>query len=71
MKPSDCFGIALFAGFGLWWAIFPGNVIRFYNWFHRGQIKPLPARAANVVRVVGIAWIVLIFIVEFSTFARH
>ena len=56
MNPSDIGAIALFGGFGLWWVLLPDSVVRFYRWFHRGQVKmPTPL----IIRFIGIAWLIL------------
>ena len=65
MRADDYVGLALSVGFGLWWALFPENVIRFYTRFPRGKLwlykgkvsvpKPL------VVRMIGVLWIALVF----------
>jgi hypothetical protein len=59
MNSSDAVGIALFSSFGLWWAISPQSVIRFYTWFHRGKISRWSPKPA-AVRIVGIQWVALI-----------
>jgi len=64
MKPQDYIGLIVFVGFGLWWVLFPNNVIRFYNWFHRRKIL-MPARPA-VVRIAGLLWIALVLAVMVS-----
>jgi hypothetical protein len=50
MNPSDIGAIALFGGFGLWWVLLPDSVVRFYRWFHRGQVK-MPTPLA--IRFIG------------------
>ncbi len=54
MKRDDYIGLVLCVGFGLWWALFPNSVIKFYTWFHHGRVS-LPKQSA--VRVVGVLWI--------------
>ena len=50
-----------FAGFGIWWAIFPKSVIKFYTWFHKGKVKmPKP----NVIRIIGIAWTIFFIVIS-------
>ena len=47
MKTENYLGLTLSVGFGLWWALFPNGVIRFYEWFHRRKMstpKPLAIR---------------------------
>jgi succinate-acetate transporter protein len=60
MKLSDHFAIAALVSFGLWWLIFPGSVIKFYRWFHRGRVAT--GRPAGI-RLAGLAWIVLVIFV--------
>jgi hypothetical protein len=67
MKPSDYLGFALSVGFGLWWAVFPRSVVSFYTWFHRGRVK-MPG--IFLVRLVGVLWILMVFIVTVISFRR-
>ena len=60
MKPSDYIGFAAAFGFGLWWLGFPGSVISFYAWFHRGRVV-MPKTSG--VRVTGAIWVVLVAVV--------
>jgi succinate-acetate transporter protein len=39
VRASDVVGFTAFAGFGLWWILFPTSVIRLYAWFHRGKAR--------------------------------
>ena len=68
MKISDYFGFCVFAGFGVWWLLFPNSVIRFYRWFHRGQVK-LPAPFG--VRLAGALWIALMSAVMLMELAKR
>jgi len=61
MNLSDYIALILFAGFGLWWLLFPNSVIRFYTWFHRGRIS-IP-RNLMIIRVAGGLWIALVLVV--------
>jgi succinate-acetate transporter protein len=63
MSTSDIFGFTLFVSFGLWWAVFPRSVVRFYTWFHKGKMK-MPRLAA--IRVIGAAWIVLVSVITLT-----
>jgi succinate-acetate transporter protein len=62
IQVQDIVGLVVFVSFGLWWVFFPGNVIRFYTWLHRGKgIDPKPfgvrlAGALWVLLVVAVAW---------------
>jgi hypothetical protein len=63
MSTSDLAGFVLYLSFGLWWLLFPNSVIRLCAWLLRGKapsLKPL------VVRLIGLAWIVLFCVVIFS-----
>ncbi|MGA3371375.1 MAG: hypothetical protein ABSC48_06385 [Terracidiphilus sp.] len=67
MSASDIVGCSLFSSFGLWWFVAPKSVIRFYTWFHRGQIAKLAKAgkyigepAPAMIRVLGLIWIVLV-----------
>jgi len=57
MKLSDCIGLGMCVGFGLWWVLLPNSVVRFYTWFHHGRVK-LPR--VSTVRLVGGLWIALV-----------
>jgi len=61
LKLSDYLWFALILGFGLWWAVFPQSVVNFYTRLHRGRVK-MPG--IFVVRLVGVFWMLLMFIVE-------
>ena len=65
MQLSDYFGMSLFVGFGLWWALFPKSVIRFYTSFlrRRATLRPSRLPTPTVVRVLGSLWIVLVLVV--------
>jgi hypothetical protein len=53
--PSDYLGLVLFGGFGLWLAMFPNNVIRFYRgWFNARMGSP------SKIRLIGVAWIIFV-----------
>jgi len=60
MNQDGLVGLAMFAGFGIWWVIWPGSVIRLYTWLHKGQVR-LPR--ALVIRVVGLGWAVFVAII--------
>jgi hypothetical protein len=65
MKTENYLGLTLSVGFGLWWALFPNGVIRFYEWFHRRKMstpKPL------AIRIVGVLWIALVLTVVLYKF---
>ena len=55
----------IFGGFGLWWALFPNSVIRFYKWFHNGKVKMASPKA---IRIIGIIWTV--FFIVLSNFSK-
>src|ERR1035437_734739 len=57
MNNSDIVGFVLFSSFGLWWIIAPQSVIRFYTWFHRGKLSPMPT--PTVIRIIGLLVVVL------------
>jgi tellurite resistance protein TehA-like permease len=57
MSTQDILAFVLFAGFGLWLAILPKTVIRFYTWFHKGRF-PMPR--PTVIRVIGACWVILV-----------
>jgi succinate-acetate transporter protein len=61
MSKSDIFGCALFSSFGLWLILAPQSVIRFYKWFHRNKLLPMPTM--KVLRILGLFWIILVVIV--------
>jgi len=53
--PSDLLGLVLFGGFGLWLAVFPNNVIRFYHvWFNARMGSP------SKIRLIGVAWTIFV-----------
>jgi hypothetical protein len=56
-----------FSSFGLWWAIAPRSVIRFYAWFHQRRLKrkPVPMPSLLVVRISGIVWVVIVVYAAF------
>jgi len=62
IQVSDVVGLVAFASFGLWCVFFPGSVISFYAWFHRGKVmlpKPIGVRLVGalwVLLLVGVAW---------------
>jgi hypothetical protein len=56
------FGMAVGGGFALWLILFPGSVIRFYTWFHRGRVE-LPS--PGVIRWIGFGWLLLVSYVMF------
>ena len=57
MNNSDVFGLTLFLGFGLWWILLPNGVIKFYTWFHKGEVElPQPI----VIRIIGLLWFLLV-----------
>jgi hypothetical protein len=68
MKLSDYLGFALAVGFGLWWFFVPTNVIGFYTWFHKGQVK---TPSAFGVRLAGVLWILLVTIVTIFALRKH
>ncbi len=57
MATGDYLGMALFSAFGLWWALAPKSVIRFYNWFHGGP-RRMPKELA--IRVMGLVCVILV-----------
>ena len=63
MNTSDCIGFGAALSWGLWWLIFPGSVIKFYRWFHRGKTRL--SREIGV-RVLGAIWLVLVLAVLVS-----
>jgi hypothetical protein len=56
MKTSEIIGCFLCSSFGLWWVVAPQSVIRFYLWFHRNKIIPMPT--PMVIRILGFLWVV-------------
>ena len=56
MNTSDYIGFSAVFAWGLWWVAWPGSVLRFYRWFHRGTTK-LPGEKG--VRIAGVLWLVL------------
>src|SRR6266851_2808329 len=66
-KLSDYFGFAVAFSFGLWWLAFPGSVISFYSWFHRGSVA-MPK--AGGVRMAGALWVVLVAVVMAGFWSR-
>jgi succinate-acetate transporter protein len=67
MKLSDYIGFVLFGGFGVWWIVLPESVIKLYTWFHKGQVRlPDP----STIRVIGIVWVVVVAVVEFTTLCK-
>jgi hypothetical protein len=67
MSASDIGGLVVFSSFGLWWAIAPHSVVRFYTRFHKGSAVRLQpeARSFRIVRIVGLLWVVLVVTVYF------
>jgi len=67
MSASDIGGLVVFISFGMWWAIAPRSVVRFYTRFHRGSAVSLQpeARSLRIVRIVGLLWVVLVVTVYF------
>jgi succinate-acetate transporter protein len=57
MRSQDYLGLTVFVGFGLWWALFPNSVIRFYLRFLPGRV---PTPNPLTVRIVGVLWVVLV-----------
>jgi hypothetical protein len=57
MNIGDYVGVIVFGGFGLWWLLFPNNVIKFYTWFHRGRVSFPPQL---VIRIIGGLWTALV-----------
>jgi hypothetical protein len=67
MAASDYIGFCLALAFGLWWLAFPGSVIRFYTWFHRGRVR-MPSRFG--IRLAGALWIALVVVVTAVSMKR-
>jgi hypothetical protein len=67
MKASDAVGSVLVLSFGIWWVLFPASVLRFYTWFHRGEVT-LPAPSG--VRLAGAVCLTLVGAVLLLAFAR-
>jgi succinate-acetate transporter protein len=63
----DVVGLIAFLSFGLWWVFFPGSVISFYKWFHRGK-GTLPSLLG--VRLAGALWILLVVAVAWFNSKR-
>ncbi len=57
VKASEYFGFGLCFGFGFFWLLFPGLVIRFYTWLHRNKVI-MPNKFG--VRLCGVLWITLV-----------
>ena len=66
MKLSDYLWFALFAGFGLWWLVFPRSVISFYTWFYRNRVK-MPSTLS--IRLMGVFWMLMVSAVMVLAFA--
>jgi hypothetical protein len=64
VRASDVVGFAAFAGFGLWWILFPTSVIRLYAWFHRGKAR-LPGPRG--VRLAGAFWVCVVAVVFWAS----
>jgi hypothetical protein len=65
---GNILGYSVFIAYGLWLAIFPNSVIKFYIRFHRGrgrQQMPKP----SVIRILGI--ILTVFLVFFFIFSSN
>ena len=63
MSSSEILGFVFYLSFGIWLMLFPNSVIRIYARLLRGKVaspKPL------VIRLIGLAWIVLFCVVIFS-----
>jgi hypothetical protein len=67
MSASDIGGFVVFSSFGMWWAIAPHSVVRFYTRFHKGSAVRLQPESTSfrIVRLVGLLWVVLVVTVYF------
>jgi hypothetical protein len=65
MSASEISGLVLFSAFGMWWALAPHSVVRFYTWFPKGSTSRFTpeARSFRIVRSVGLLWVVLVITV--------
>jgi len=57
LKPSDYIALVLLVSFGLWYAVFPNNVIRFYARFPKWKKVKVSEPKPLAVRIIGVAWI--------------
>ena len=68
MNWTDYFGFGLAVGFGVWWAVFPVSVIRFYTWFHKGRVR-MPGEFG--IRLTGTFWVLLVVAIMLFTLLKH
>src|SRR6185369_1900914 len=53
-RANDYLALCAFLSFGLWWLLFPGQVVSVYAWFRRSGFRSPPAFG---VRLAGALWI--------------
>ena len=63
---SDILSIIVFSGFGFWFLLFPQNVIKFYSWFHKGEIN----WTTKQVRLSGLLWLILFAVAVISSWQK-
>jgi uncharacterized membrane protein YvlD (DUF360 family) len=71
VKPDEYLKLVVpltFVALGVWWIVFPGSVIRFYTWFHRGRVA-MPASTLGI-RLAGAFWVVLVVSLLITALAK-
>jgi hypothetical protein len=68
MGINDYVAFCVFAAFGIWWLLFPRQVIGFYVWFHRSRFKP-PTLFG--VRLAGALWLAVTSLVLLAVFSNR
>jgi hypothetical protein len=54
------FGIVPFILFGLWWILFPGSVLTFYEWIYARDLSGTKIPGPQVIRALGAAWLLAV-----------
>src|SRR5437016_2188362 len=67
-RTNDYLALCAFVGSGLWWLLFPGQVVRVYAWFRRSGFRPPPAFR---VRLAGALWIAVASAVLLAVFNKR
>jgi hypothetical protein len=52
--------------FGIWWVLFPNNVIRAYERLYNPTIRVRERIGPGAIRVTGILWLVLMVVFYFT-----
>jgi hypothetical protein len=65
---NDYLALCAFVSFGIWWLLFPRQVIGCYVWFHGRGFKPPPAFG---VRLAGALWIAVTSAVLLAVFSQR